>query len=65
MERNLLNISPQSEVNATDSELAEMLLNKALRDFQKEQILKRIDQSLQDRNKDEFLRLTEELKNIL
>ncbi|MDQ0862170.1 IDEAL domain-containing protein [Bacillus sp. V2I10] len=64
MERNLLNIPPQPEVNVTDSEFAEMVLNKALRNFRKEQIRKEIDQSLQDRNKEEFLRLTEKLKNI-
>ncbi|MED3994575.1 IDEAL domain-containing protein [Peribacillus frigoritolerans] len=64
MERNLVNTSPQPEVNVTDSEFAEMVLNKALRNFRKEQIRKEIDQSLQDQNKEEFLRLTEELKNI-
>ncbi|MFC3882425.1 IDEAL domain-containing protein [Bacillus songklensis] len=64
MERNLLNTPPQPEVNVMDSEFAEMVLNKALRDFRKEQIRKEIDQSLQDRNKERFLRLTEELKNI-
>ena len=46
------------------SEFVERMLNKALRDYQKEQILKEIDKSLQKRNKVEFLRLTEELKNI-
>jgi uncharacterized protein YpiB (UPF0302 family) len=64
MERNLLNTPPQPEENVMGSEFAEMVLNKALRNFRKEQILKEIDQSLQDRNKEEFLRLTEELKNI-
>ncbi|MGM0878690.1 MAG: IDEAL domain-containing protein [Bacillota bacterium] len=64
MERNLLNTPPQPEVNVMDSEFGEMLLNKALRNLLKEQIRKEIDQSLQDRNKKKFLRLTEELKNI-
>ncbi|MGM0879064.1 MAG: IDEAL domain-containing protein [Bacillota bacterium] len=64
MERNLVNTPPQPEVNVMDSEFAEMVLNKALRNFRKEQIRKEIDQSLQDRNKEKFLRLTEELKNI-
>ncbi|MFJ7932524.1 IDEAL domain-containing protein [Peribacillus sp. NPDC096448] len=64
MERNLVNTPPQPEVNVKDSEFAEMVLNNALRNFQKEQIRKEIDQSLQDRNKEEFLRLTRELKNI-
>jgi len=65
MEMNLFNESQQLDVNAMDSEFAERVLNKALRDFRKEQILKEIDQSLQKRNKEEFLRLTEELKSIL
>lgn len=63
MEKYLLNTS-QPEVNVIDSEFVEMVLNKALRNFRKEQILKEIDQSLMELNKEEFLRLTEELKNI-
>jgi uncharacterized protein YpiB (UPF0302 family) len=64
MERNLLNTSPQDEVNVLDSELAEMLLTNALLVFRKEQIRKEIDLSLQNRNKKEFLRLTNELNAI-
>nr|WP_256218377.1 IDEAL domain-containing protein [Bacillus sp. MUM 116] len=41
-----------------------MVLDKALLDFQKEKIQQKIDQSLRDKNKIEFLRLTEELKKI-
>jgi uncharacterized protein YpiB (UPF0302 family) len=63
MEKNLLN-SPQPEVNIMDSLLAEMVLDKALRDFRKEKIQKKIDLSLRDNNKAEFLRLTEELKKV-
>jgi uncharacterized protein YpiB (UPF0302 family) len=67
MEKNLLNTLPETEVNIVDSEfaeMAEMVLNKVLNDFLKEQLLKEIDRSLENRNKEEFLRLTEELKNI-
>jgi uncharacterized protein YpiB (UPF0302 family) len=64
MEKNLLNTLPETEVNVVDSEFAEMVLNKVLNDFLKEQLLKEIDRSLEVRNKEEFLRLTEELKNI-
>lgn len=64
MEKKLLNTPPETEVNIADSELAEMVLNKALLDFRKEQLRKEIDWSLEKRNKEEFLRLTEELKNI-
>ena len=41
-----------------------MFLDKALLNFRKEQIRKEIDRSLEERNKEEFLRLTEKLKNI-
>ncbi|MBT2741040.1 IDEAL domain-containing protein [Bacillus sp. ISL-77] len=63
MEKNLLN-SPQPEVNVMDSLFAEMVLDKALRDFRKEKIQKKIDLSLRNKNKAEFLRLTEELKKV-
>lgn len=63
MEKNLLN-SPYPEINVIDSLFAEMVLDKALLDFQKEKIQQKIDQSLRDRNKKEFLRLTEELKYV-
>ncbi len=56
--------APQPEVNVTDALFAEMMLEKVLYDARKERILKEIDQSLQDNNKEEFLRLTEELKGI-
>ena len=67
MEKDLLNTIPETEVNVVDSEfaeMAEMVLNKVLNDFLKEQLLQEIDRSLEVRNKEEFLRLTEELKNI-
>lgn len=64
MEKNLLNTPPETEVNVMYSELADIVLNKALRDFRKEQLRTEIDRSLKNRNKEEFLRLTEELKSI-
>ncbi|RBP02919.1 IDEAL domain-containing protein [Rossellomorea aquimaris] len=63
MKKYLLN-SPQSEVPGIDSLFAEMILDKALLTFRKEQLEQKIDQSLRDRNKEEFLRLTEELNQI-
>ncbi|AOH53500.1 hypothetical protein ABE28_003980 [Peribacillus muralis] len=45
-------------------EMAEMVLKKALSDYRKAQIVKAIDNSLKDRNKGEFIRLTELLKSI-
>ena len=52
MEKNLLNTLPETEVNVVDSEFAEMVLNKVLNDFLKEQLLKEIDRSLEDRNRE-------------
>lgn len=63
MEKNLLN-APQEELSAMDSLIAEMVLDKAILDFQKKQIQKEIDQSLQDGNKEAFLELSGKLKNI-
>ncbi|OLS41868.1 IDEAL domain-containing protein [Bacillus sp. MRMR6] len=63
MEKRLLNSPQQADTN-NDSVIAEMLLNNALLEFQKELIRKEIDQSLADRNKKAFLQLTEELKKI-
>lgn len=64
MEKYLLNAPVQPEVNVMDALFAEIVLDKSLYDFRKQQIQQKIDHSLQNRNKDEFLRLTEELKNI-
>ncbi|PMC34548.1 phosphoesterase [Bacillus sp. UMB0899] len=47
-----------------NSDYAAMVLDKAIHDFQVDRILKGIDQSLESRNKEDFLRLTEELKMI-
>ncbi|MBN8192905.1 IDEAL domain-containing protein [Bacillus sp. NTK074B] len=63
MKKYLLN-SPQSDVNHMDSLFAEMILDEALLTFRKEQIAQGIDQALLKRNRKEFLRLTEELKQI-
>ncbi len=62
MEKKLLN-TPQHP-NDTDTEIAEMFLNYALLSFKKEKILKEIDQTLIEGNKELFLQLTEKLKKI-
>jgi uncharacterized protein YpiB (UPF0302 family) len=64
MKKHLLH-SPQPEINSVDSLLAEMVLDEALLTFRKEQIIQQIDISLTNRNKEEFMQLTEELKRIL
>jgi uncharacterized protein YpiB (UPF0302 family) len=63
MKKHLLH-SQQPEINSIDSLLAEMVLDEALLTFRKEQIAQQIDNSLRNRNKEEFLRLTEELTRI-
>ncbi|KAF0817787.1 MULTISPECIES: IDEAL domain-containing protein [unclassified Cytobacillus] len=62
MEKRLLNSPQQSEENV--SLLAEQVLNQALKEYRIEKLRKKIDDSLTSRNKKEFMRLTEELKQI-
>ena len=62
MERFLLHAPERPEMKILHSIYAKMTLDKALRDFRTEQILKEIDRALQYRNKAEFLRLTNELE---
>ncbi|MED4452216.1 IDEAL domain-containing protein [Metabacillus fastidiosus] len=64
MKKYLLNAPENNVENVIDSLLAEMVLDKALRDFRKKKIQMEIDQSLEKRNKEEFFRLTSELKEI-
>ena len=64
MEKHVSQVSQHSEEKNMDSLIAERILKRALLDFRKEQIQKEIDQSLQERNREAFLRLTEQLKNI-
>ena len=63
MKKNLFR-SQQPDVTIIDSISAEIVLEKALLDFRKKKIQQKIDQSLKDKNKSKFLRLTEKLKNI-
>lgn len=64
MKKYFLN-APQKPDVTDDSTIAEMVLDMALRDFQKEKLLKEIDLSLQNNNKEEFMKLTEELQKYL
>lgn len=63
MEKNLVNSKYGRDENQ-DAQVAEMVLNNALLDFKRGSILKEIDHSLRTRNKEQFIRLTEELKKI-
>ena len=56
---------PKIDTESINSLYVEMVLDKVSRDYRKNQILKEIDRSLKNRNKQEFLRLTEELKNYI
>jgi uncharacterized protein YpiB (UPF0302 family) len=44
--------------------IAELILNESLLEYRREKLRRKIDMTLKDRNKEEFLRLTEELKKI-
>jgi uncharacterized protein YpiB (UPF0302 family) len=61
MENNVLN---QVEINIHDEVVAELFLNQVVKDFKKGKILEEIDQSLKNRDKETFLRLTEELQSV-
>lgn len=63
MEKRLLN-SPQQTDENNDSVIAEMFLNHALIEFRRNVLRKEIDLSLQERNQEAFLKLSEELKKI-
>lgn len=64
MEKYLLNAPKQSVGNVIDSLFAEMVLEKALYEFRVEKIKSQIDETLISGNKDAFLQLTNELKEI-
>ena len=54
----------EKEVSITDSLLAEIVLEQSLRNFRIAQLHIEIDQSLADRNEQEFLRLVKELQSL-
>ncbi|MDN3233365.1 IDEAL domain-containing protein [Priestia megaterium] len=64
MENNVSNEVNRVETNISDEILAELFLEQMLCEYKKIQILRKIDQSLQNRDKAAFLRFTEELKSV-
>jgi len=64
MENNVSNEINRVETNVSDEVMAEMFLNQAIKDFKKGKIIEEIDQSLKNKDKETFLRLTEELKSV-
>ena len=64
MENNTLNGIDRIDPNLRDEILAELFLNQMMNNFKKSKILREIDQSLKNKDKEAFFRLTEELKSV-
>lgn len=64
MENNALNEMDRVDSNLRDEMLAEQFLNRMMNDFKRSKLLEEIDQSLKNKDKETFLRLTEKLKSI-
>jgi len=64
MEKNKLNGMNQVNPNIRDEMLAELFLDQMLNNFKKSKIFEEIDQSLKNKDKETFFRLTEELKSV-
>mgnify|MGYP001156152689 CR=1 FL=1 len=65
MENNALNEMDRVDSNLRDEILAELFLDQVIKDFKKRKILKGIDQPLKNKDKEAFLRLTDELNLYL
>jgi uncharacterized protein YpiB (UPF0302 family) len=64
MENNVSNEVKRMETNISDEMLPELFLNQVIKDFKKSKIVEEIDESLKNKDKEAFLRLTEELKSL-
>lgn len=64
MENNISNEMSQLEKNISDEILAELFLSQVTKQFKRGKILEEIDQSLKNKDKEAFLRLTDELKFV-
>ena len=64
MENNTLNEMDRVDPNLRDEILAELFLDQMMNNFKKSKILREIDQSLKNKDKEAFFRLTEELKSV-
>jgi len=64
MENNVSNEVKRMETNISDEMLPELFLNQVIKDFKKSKIVEEIDQSLKNKDKEAFLRLTKELKSL-
>jgi uncharacterized protein YpiB (UPF0302 family) len=63
MENNTLNGMDRVDPNLRDEMLIELFLDQMMNNFKKSKILEEIDQSLKNKDKEAFFRLTEELKS--
>lgn len=63
MNKDLLKL-PEPSLEEQLSLLAEQVLHESILEYKREKLRKEIDKSLQERNKDDFIRLTTELNNI-
>ncbi|MFE0566573.1 IDEAL domain-containing protein [Priestia megaterium] len=63
MENNALNEMDRVDPNLRDEMLAKLFLDQMVSGFKRSKILERIDHSLKNKDKEAFLRLTEELKS--
>ncbi|MFE7083529.1 IDEAL domain-containing protein [Priestia megaterium] len=64
MENNTLNEMDRVDPNLRDEMLAELFLDQMMNNFKKGKILEEIDQSLKNKDKEAFFRLTEDLKSV-
>ena len=64
MENNLLNGMDRVDPNLRDEMLAELFLNQMINNLKKRKILEEIDQSLKNKDKEAFFRLTVALKSM-
>ena len=64
MENDALNKMDRMDSNLRDEMLAEQFLDQMMNNFKRSKILKEIDQSLKNKDKETFLRLTQKLKSI-
>ena len=64
MKNNVLNGMDRVDPNLRDEMLAELFLDQMMNNFKKRKILEEIDQSLKNKDKEAFFRLTEDLKSV-
>ncbi|MET1122832.1 IDEAL domain-containing protein [Priestia megaterium] len=62
--KNTLNGMDRVDPNLRDEMLAELFLDQMMNNFKKSKILEEIDQSLKNKDKEAFFRLTEKLKSV-